>query len=114
MTLASLLLLSMIMGAPLDRTAQPAQTPGAAPAVLAVQNAPVLPENGFAPQVTSQEPGRDPAQAMSNDICYKIRAYIFKRDDDHAPEFVRSTTCGPRQPHTKAAVWPKAKLVPAN
>jgi hypothetical protein len=50
----------------------------------------------------------------SDDVCYKIRAYIFKRDDDHAPQFVRSTTCGPRKPHTKAADWPKAKLVPAN
>jgi len=52
--------------------------------------------------------------APSGDICYKIRAYIFKRDDDHAPEFVRSTTCGPRIPHEKNAAWPKAKLVPAN
>lgn len=47
-------------------------------------------------------------------ICYKIRAYIFKRDDDHAPQFVRSTTCGPRQPQAKDAVWPKARMVPAN
>jgi hypothetical protein len=47
-------------------------------------------------------------------ICYKIRAYIFKRDDDHAPRFVRSATCGPRQPQAKDAVWPKARIVPAN
>ncbi len=47
-------------------------------------------------------------------ICYKIRAYIFKRDDDHAPQFVKSTTCGPRQAHAKNAVWPKARIVPAN
>jgi hypothetical protein len=26
---------------------------------------------------------------------------------------VRSTTCGPRRPHTKGIAWPKAKLVPA-
>jgi hypothetical protein len=49
----------------------------------------------------------------SDDVCYKIRAYIFKRDDDHAPELVGSTTCGPRKAHTKDAAWPKAKLVPA-
>ena len=49
----------------------------------------------------------------NDDICYRIRAYIFKRDDDHAPELVRSTTCGPRRPHTKNAKWPEAKLVPA-
>ncbi len=52
--------------------------------------------------------------SQSDDVCYRIRAYIFKRDDDHAPEFVRSTTCGPRKPHTKDATWPDAKLVPAN
>jgi hypothetical protein len=48
-----------------------------------------------------------------DDVCYKIRAYIFKRDDDHAPQLVGSTTCGPRKPHTKDAKWPDAKLVPA-
>ena len=61
------------------------------------------------------EPLNDIALATDNDgICYKIRAYIFKRDDDHAPEFVRSTTCGPRQPRAKNAAWPKARLVPAD
>jgi hypothetical protein len=47
-------------------------------------------------------------------ICYKIRAYIFKRDDDHAPKYVGSTTCGPAQPRAKDAVWPKARMVPAD
>ena len=47
-------------------------------------------------------------------ICYKIRAYIFKRDDDHAPEYLRSTTCGPGQPRAKNAAWPKAPVVPAD
>jgi hypothetical protein len=47
-------------------------------------------------------------------ICYKIRAYIFKRDDDHAPELAGSTTCGPRQPRAKEVVWPKARVVPAD
>jgi hypothetical protein len=65
-------------------------------------------------QLTPAEPRPDDVLAPSDDICYRIRAYIFKRDDDHAPEFVRSTTCGPRRPHEKNAVWPKAKLVPAN
>ncbi len=61
------------------------------------------------------ESRNDIALATDNDgICYKIRAYIFKRDDDHAPEFVRSTTCGPHEPRTKDATWPKARLVPAN
>jgi hypothetical protein len=48
-----------------------------------------------------QAPGAD-------DICYRIRAYIFQRDDDHAPKLVGSTTCGPLQPHTRDATWPPA------
>jgi hypothetical protein len=64
--------------------------------------------------VATESP-QDIARAGANEgICYKIRAYIFKRDDDHAPQFVRSTTCGPGQPRAKDAVWPKARLVPAN
>ena len=50
----------------------------------------------------------------SDNICYKIHAFLFKRDDDHAPQYIGSTTCGPRQPHEKNADWPKPKLVPAN
>ena len=65
-------------------------------------------------QIAPVSPRDDAAVLPPNDICYKIRAYIFKRDDDHAPELVRSTTCGPRIPHTKNITWPKAKLVPAN
>jgi hypothetical protein len=61
------------------------------------------------------ESRNDVARASADEgICYKIRAYIFKRDDDHAPQFVRSTTCGPSQPRAKDAVWPKARMVPAN
>ena len=50
----------------------------------------------------------------NDDVCYKIRAYIFKRDDDHAPELVRSTTCGPRKPHTKDTKWLPARVIPAD
>ncbi len=28
-------------------------------------------------------------------LCLKIRAFIFKTNDDRAPEFVRETTCMP-------------------
>ncbi len=52
--------------------------------------------------------------AEADGICYKIRAYIFKRDDDHAPELTGSTTCGPSQPHAKSVVVPKPRLVPAD
>ena len=65
--------------------------------------------------LVANESRTDIARAYANEgICYKIRAYIFKRDDDHAPQFVRSTTCGPGQPRAKDAVWPKARMVPAN
>jgi hypothetical protein len=50
----------------------------------------------------------------SDSICYKIRAYIFKQDDGHAPEFKGSTTCQPRQARAKDIAWPTARLVPAN
>jgi hypothetical protein len=70
--------------------------------------------SGLRSFVLSESP-RDIARAgASEEICYKIRAYIFRRDDDHAPQFVRSTTCGPGQPRAKDAVWPKARIVPAN
>ena len=46
----------------------------------------------------------------SDNICYRIRAYLFKRDDDHPPQLVGSTTCGPRQPRARNAQWPKARL----
>lgn len=65
--------------------------------------------------LVATESRNDIALAGANQgICYKIRTYIFRRDDDHAPQFVRSTTCGPRQPHAKDAAWPKARLVPAD
>jgi hypothetical protein len=67
------------------------------------------------PPIVLTESRDDIALSAPNEgICYKIRAYIFKRDDDHAPRFVRSTTCGPDQPHAKDAVWPKAQIVPAD
>jgi len=113
MSLSSLLLMTLLLAAPLAATdaAQPASQPAQ------LQTADVL-----APQMDkAQQPfvlpapqrGRDFA-SESDDICYKIRAYIFKRDDDHAPELTGSTTCGPRQPRAKEVVWPKARLVPAD
>ena len=116
MLLTSFLLFSMVMAVPLDRAAQTTGLVDSAPALVSAQSLAVPLETSPPPQpfqLTPAEPGRNSAQNAPDDICYKIRAYIFKRDDDHAPEFVRSTTCGPRQPRAKDAVWPKAKLVPA-
>lgn len=81
---------------------------------LAGLNSPMATANGLRPLVAT-ESRNDIARASAGEgICYKIRAYIFRRDDDHAPQFVRSTTCGPGQPRTKDAVWPKARIVPAD
>jgi len=81
---------------------------------LAALDSPMAIASGPRSLVATESP-HDIARAGAGEgICYKIRAYIFKRDDDHAPQFVRSTTCGPGQPRAKDAVWPKARIVPAN
>ncbi len=81
---------------------------------LAGLNAPMAAAIAQRPLVAA-EAWHDIARAGTNaGICYKIRAYIFKRDDDHAPQLLRSTTCGPAQPRAKNIVWPKARMVPAN
>jgi|SRR4051794_10195104 hypothetical protein len=94
------------MGGTRSRSAQAGN-----PVLLADNSAVAIPyenvQNFQLNQPESAEIGAD------DDVCYKIRAYIFKRDDDHAPQFVGSTTCGPRKPHTRDAKWPDAKLVPA-
>lgn len=111
MPLAGFLLLSLVLSAAADRAAQPAE-PSAV--VASLENLPT-PQNGE-PQSFQLTPAETPdknALSPSDDVCYKIRAYIFKRDDDHAPELVGSTTCGPRKAQEKDAAWPKAKLVPA-
>jgi hypothetical protein len=107
MPLAGFLLLSMILSA---AAAQPAQ-PSAMVATAENLTSPNGEPQSF--QLTPAQTRDENALSPTDDVCYKIRAYIFKRDDDHAPELVRSTTCGPRKAHTKDAAWPKAKMVPA-
>ncbi len=109
MRLTGLLLLPFLSVAPLaaSDTVQPASPPAQVQA------------DAFAEQMTNAQQVFAPQQredlvGESDGICYKIRAYIFKRDDDHAPELTGSTTCGPRQPRAKNVAWPKARLVPAN
>ena len=111
MSLPSLLLMATLLASPLAATdaAQPAsppdqfQTADLAAQVAAAQQ----PFTLLTPQQKKDLAGE------SDGICYKIRAFIFKRDDDHAPELEGTTTCGPRQPRTKEVAWPKARLVPA-
>jgi hypothetical protein len=113
MSLPSLLLLAALLAAPLAATdaAQPASQPSQIDSVdvLAAQTA--MAQQPFA--LLTPQPHAD-FVGESDGICYKIRAYIFKRDDDHAPELKGTTTCGPRQPRAKEVVWPKARLVPAD
>jgi hypothetical protein len=111
MSLPNLLMMLSLLAVPLaSDAAQPVSQP------TQLQTADVLGHPDTAQQPLAQlAPQPDGNFAGESDgICYKIRAYIFKRDDDHAPELAGSTTCGPRQPRAKNVVWPKARLVPAD
>jgi len=112
MFLTSLLLLAMIVpGAP-DRS-RPTQ-PGAVPGFASAASAPWFGGRAAPPQFFQMSPWMALADtAPDDDICYRIRAYIFRRDDDHAPKMVRSTTCGPGHPRWENVQWPKARVAPA-
>jgi hypothetical protein len=110
MPLTSLFLFAMVLAVPGEQI-QPAAPPIDQSSYVVTADA-VTPAQSF--QLSPSQPTADKAETPTDDVCYKIRAYIFKRDDDHAPEFVRSTTCGPNQPHSKNAIWPNAKVVPAD
>ncbi|MGB9253751.1 MAG: hypothetical protein WCC25_02845 [Candidatus Korobacteraceae bacterium] len=116
MPLTRLLFLCVILAVPVGLIAQTSHPVESGPLIAIVENMPSA-DGGATTQsfqITPASPRDDAAVLPYGDICYKIRAYIFKRDDDHAPEMVRSTTCGPRIPHQKNVTGPKAKLVPAN
>jgi len=114
MSRTSLLLLAILIATAAVAIGQ-TKSSESAPMVANAESLPLLNGDGSQSfQLTPASPNDEGAILPSDDVCYKIRAYIFKRDDDHAPEFVRSTTCGPRRPHTKNVDGPKAKLVPAN
>jgi len=81
---------------------------------LAALSSQMAAASGQLPLVATESRNDIALGAANEGICYRIRAYIFKRDDDHAPQLVRSTTCGPGQPRAKDAAWPKARLVPAD
>jgi hypothetical protein len=107
MVVTGLLLLTSLLAVPSE-----AATYAVQPETAGVQEAPGVSDfdwNFHLPRLQSSDALADTG---TDRTCYKIRAYIFKRDDDHAPELVGSTTCGPRQAHKKNIVWPKARLVP--
>jgi hypothetical protein len=114
--MARCMLCFILLAAALGHAVEPSATPdkSASASNLTVLNPEMPAASGQLPLVTTESPNDIALANSSEGICYKIRAYIFKRDDDHAPQYVRSTTCGPSQPHTKDAVWPKARIVPAN
>lgn len=107
MPLASLIVFAMLLGTPLDRATQPSPTSKADTPAASLTQPNALPTQ-------SLQLGKPASEVDSNsaNVCYKIRAYIFKRDDDQAPVLVRSTTCGPRAPHVHDATLPNAKIVP--
>lgn len=110
MPLASVLLFAILFSASPSTAAQPPASDGTiSPAVSSA--AAGLTESTL-PQASSAH--RPSGLDSPDDVCYKIRAYIFKRDDDHAPQFVRSTTCGPRTPRLKKSERQGARVVPAN
>lgn len=116
MPLTRLLALGVVLSVPVGLIAQTSHPVESGPLVATVENMPSADGSATTQsfQITPTSPRDDGAVLPYGDICYKIRAYIFKRDDDHAPEMVRSTTCGPRIPHQKNISVPPAKLVPAN
>ena len=114
MGLTSLLLLASLLTAPLA-AADTLQGASSSAQVRAAEDlaAEVATAKDEAGQFAFARKGDDIA-TDADGICYKIRAYIFKRDDDHAPELTGTTTCGPKQPRAKDVVSPGARLVPAN
>jgi len=115
MTVTGLLLLSSLLAAPLAAT-DTVQRARAANETVQLATADVLAAQtaGDQPFLTQLVPQQKADLASESDgICYKIRAFIFKLDDDRPPEYTGSTTCVPRQSHVKNAVWPKARLVPS-
>jgi len=119
MYLSSLLLVSLVLVAPADSAVQSTPAAQAGAMVAAVDSRPSLnfaqqafdgaPPSPQAFEVTPTATNDNAVLAPSDDhVCYKIRAFIFKRDDDHAPQFVRSTTCPPVHARVKDAAWPKA------
>jgi hypothetical protein len=106
----------ILLAAALGHASPPPATPDSSviSSNLAGLNSPMATASGQRSFVLSESLHGIARAGAGEGICYRIRAYIFKRDDDHAPQFVRSTTCGPGQPRAKDAVWPKARFVPAN
>ncbi len=69
-----------------------------------------------APDVQMHQVATYPLDSQTgNDVCFKLRVYLFQRYDDAAPTFVRETTCTTARPYLhRTRKAPKARLIPAN
>lgn len=54
------------------------------------------------------------ARNADQSICYKIRAFIFERNDGAAPKLVRETTCPRAKPRMERSKTPQPRMIPAN
>ena len=69
---------------------------------------------------SDKRPTVDPANVLNSRtgaegrdaVCYKMRTYIFERNDDAAPKLVRETTCPPVRPHLNKS-HARARMIPA-
>ena len=113
--MGALLLLSLLLSSPVDGVT------GTLSSVSATQNG-----NGNENVLIPNEQGRlvegiprfkvqlNPDTATSDNICYKIRTYVFELNDDRAPKFLRETTCGPATAKSRNVEGQQApKLLPA-
>ncbi len=115
--MGALVVLSLLMLAPADQALlqAPPQTgevelasaPNGKPGVSPDSQAAII-DPEMLLDVTSGVPEND-----ADNICYKIRAFIFERDDDHAPKLVRETTCVRARPRAKSVEGFVPRLVPA-
>ncbi len=84
----------------------------------------VLASASPAPIASQPQPAASPTQvsdftlrsgsAERDSICYKMRTYIFERNDGDAPRLVRETTCPPVKPKLNHSRLPKARIIPAD
>jgi hypothetical protein len=110
MKLLPLTLLTLLTLAAAAQNLKARSQPDTADTTLQADN--LGPNTQMMPATGSTATDEDRSLSAWDDICYRIRAYIFKRDDDHAPKLVGSTTCGPRQPQARKAALPQAHFEP--
>lgn len=115
--MGALVVLSLLMFAPADQALPQAPSQAGEVRLASVADGPpaVGPHSPAAlidPEVNLDVTSGVPENSADN-ICYKIRAFIFERDDDHAPKLVRETTCVRARPRTKSVEGFVPRLVPA-